>query len=496
MARLAYHDLYFARPVDEEALSAITSEERFQEIRDALVQARTWREQIGICLSEFRASWPLVPFAKIGDVFGVTRGTISNQMERFMEQGGEKGKIGRPPLLSRVQREEVFEEIQKGYQKGKPLTMGQILDHIAREHEVLIDRTTLLHIMSEDGRIKPCIANPMEDKRLAVTVEQIAEYFEVLERSVQGKPAHFVFNMDEMGHQDWADRKKKTVYVPVDHDADEVDVPVARCGKRITLVGCIALDGSYLKPMVIIPRKTVDYDLAPTGLTDEKVEIVHQPKGYINTQLFDDWFEDIFLTELAQRRSKHRYDGEAVLLLDGCSCHSSAKFRRLCEENNVIAIFFPPHSSNQVQPLDLSLFGTTKKAILRTNRMDPLNIQTEHIVKVVNSFMSAATPCGVVKTFRRAGLVLVVDGERLVCQVSPVHATALLKKVRDELHYEFNFGPPMPEEEEEEDDIDADVFFERCQGMALPDVFLGDFSDDDDGAGSRRPRRPRRRNGA
>jgi hypothetical protein len=70
--------------------------------------------------------------------------------------------------------------------------------------------------------------------------------------------------------------------------------------------------------------------------------------------------------------------------------------------------------------------------------------------------------------------------------------TALLQKVRDHLQYAFNFEPLMSEGEEEDDDIDADVLFERCQGMAVRDVFLGDFSDDD--AGRRRPRRPRRRN--
>jgi hypothetical protein len=35
-----------------------------------------------------------------------------------MEQGGQQGKIGRLPLLSRVQREEFFEEIPEGEQKG------------------------------------------------------------------------------------------------------------------------------------------------------------------------------------------------------------------------------------------------------------------------------------------------------------------------------------------------------------------------------------------
>jgi hypothetical protein len=29
---------------------------------------------------------------------------------------------------------------------------------------------------------------------------------------IQGVPAHFVFNMNEIGHQDWADRTKKNMY--------------------------------------------------------------------------------------------------------------------------------------------------------------------------------------------------------------------------------------------------------------------------------------------
>jgi hypothetical protein len=34
--------------------------------------------------------------------------------------------------------------------------------------------------------------------------------------------------------------------------------PVSRQGKRITLIACVAADGSYLRPAVIIPRKTYD----------------------------------------------------------------------------------------------------------------------------------------------------------------------------------------------------------------------------------------------
>jgi hypothetical protein len=37
---------------------------------------------------------------------------------------------------------------------------------------------------------------------MSVTDEQVIAYLTDLHKSVDGVPAHFVFNMDEMGHQD------------------------------------------------------------------------------------------------------------------------------------------------------------------------------------------------------------------------------------------------------------------------------------------------------
>jgi hypothetical protein len=65
-----------------------------------------------------------------------------------------------------------------------------------------------------------------------------------------------------------------------------------RCGKRITLLACIGADGSYMKPLVIIPRKTVDADLMLSGLTPEKVAVASQPKGFVNS---------VLLTKMADR---------------------------------------------------------------------------------------------------------------------------------------------------------------------------------------------------
>jgi hypothetical protein len=126
-----------------------------------------------------------------------------------------------------------------------------------------------------------------------------------------------------MGHEEWVDRHEHTCFVSV-HDAeDHIGYPISRAGKRITLLACIAADGSDWKPFVIIPRKTIDDDFRLTGLTAEKVMLRSQPKGYVDIQIFEAWMTDIFLPELLQRRASTGYGGAAVLILDNCTSHGT-----------------------------------------------------------------------------------------------------------------------------------------------------------------------------
>jgi hypothetical protein len=55
------------------------------------------------------------------------------------------------------------------------------------------------------------------------------------------------------------------------HTQRQVCFPVPRTRKRMTLVGCIATDGSFLKPLSTISRKIYGLDFALTGRFDEKV---------------------------------------------------------------------------------------------------------------------------------------------------------------------------------------------------------------------------------
>jgi hypothetical protein len=102
-------------------------------------------------------------------------------------------------------------------------------------------------------------------------------------------------------------------------------------------------------------------------MTPEKVVIRSRHKGYIDITPFEHWLIEIFLPELQRRREFHNYDGRAALILDNCSSHGTERFHTSSRENNGFLPFLPPYTSNQLQPLDLSLFGLTKRLFIRVD---------------------------------------------------------------------------------------------------------------------------------
>jgi hypothetical protein len=100
-----------------------------------------------------------------------------------------------------------------------------------------------------------------------------------------------------------------------------IPYPVSRTGKRVTLIACIAADGSFLPPGIVICWKTFDHEFLFHEFTSEKVEIYYGNKGYMNLQNFINWITDTFVPDMIARSQKWNYGGPAALILDNCSAH-------------------------------------------------------------------------------------------------------------------------------------------------------------------------------
>jgi hypothetical protein len=269
--------------------------------------------------------------------------------------------------------------------------------------------------------------------------------------------------MDQMGHQEWADAATKICFVPASHAADRVYYPVPRTGKRITLLACVAADGSHLKPAVVIPRKTYDEDLMLFGLTPEKVELYSQGTGYVEIPIFDDWMRSIFIPELAMRRQTDSYNGPTFLMLDNCSTHTTSDFRDLWADHHIVPIFLLPHSSNQTEVFDLSVFGLTKLLVARVNRIEETNVQSFHSAQVVCSFLSAANPINVIQSFKNAGISLLVADDQLLCMVTPETARCLME--REKVLATLDLLSEGLEDDSTDDDIDDDLLIELSERL-------------------------------
>jgi hypothetical protein len=293
----------------------------------SFVNAQTSRERCAHACRVLRQEHkPEAPFSVIAQLLQVNTGTVYKNWAKFKRQRSEMLAHGRPTILDPEQMTGVVNFLLTSYHKGEPATIIEAVRFTENQFKIRIIPDTLRHALARDSRIKPVTASPMEDTRMAVTIEQISEHFALLSKLLTDVPAQFVWNMDEMGHQDWPDAVDKVCYVPAELPTNHVTYPVSRKGKRITLIACIGADGSFMRPALVISRKTFEDELLLFGYTPDKVEIYDQPNAYIDRDIFTDWFRDTFIQELQVRRAKDNYQGPAVLLMDNCTAHDGNDF--------------------------------------------------------------------------------------------------------------------------------------------------------------------------
>ena len=312
--------------------------------------------------------------------------------------------------------------IAEAFAKEEPVTYVDIQDFINEQFDIVLLPDTIRHLVRKNPHLKTVHGLPMDQSRLQSSPEDIDLYFELISKDFQGVPSSFIFNLDETGFDDWADKAECCAVVPATFPDAEILVPVSRQTKRATLLGCIAADGSSLKPFVIVPRRTMEREIILNGYTSEKVTIVHQPNGFIDSKLFEDWADSIFFPEVQRRREVSGYYGMACLILDGCTCHATDWFLEECLFRNISVTFLAAHSSDQTQPLDLGIFSVAKAAQQRCRPSMELGQQTKQILKLLYGWHAAVTPPNIIGAFREGGIISELQNGVLVAKVDTRYA--------------------------------------------------------------------------
>ncbi|KAL0943508.1 transposase [Colletotrichum truncatum] len=202
---------------------------------------------------------------------------------------------------------------------------------------------------------------------------------------------------------------------------------VIASGMVVTIIQAINSQGESIPPYIIVAGQ---YHLSSwyteTSLPGDWA-IATSENGWTTNERGIDWIRHFDIYTKPRTSGKYR-----LLVVDSHESHHSAAFELFCQENNIITLCMPAHSSHLLQPLDVGCFQPLKNAYGRQIE-NKMRRGTTHISK--EDFFAAFHEA-FKQSFTRKNIQGGFRGARLV----PLNAESVLSKL------DVKFRTPTPEE--------------------------------------------------
>lgn len=173
----------------------------------------------------------------------------------------------------------------------------------------------------------------------------------------------------------------------------------------VTVIQGVSSRGWAIPPFIIISGK---YHLSTWY---ENYEL---PKDWVIALSDNGWTTNERGLEWIQHFNKHTkgrtIGAYRLLVLDGHESHHSTDFELFCQDNKIITLCMPPHSSHLLQPLDVGCFSPLKRAYSRQIE-DLMRAHVTHISKLEffqafkAAFIATMTEENILGGFRGAGII-------------------------------------------------------------------------------------------
>lgn len=183
--------------------------------------------------------------------------------------------------------------------------------------------------------------------------EEAKGFFDILktvyeEHQLFDKP-HQIFNIDESGVQ----LNNKPGRVIATKGAKDVHVLTSsERGENVTVIACCNAEGTFIPPVLIMKgvREKTEFSF---GLPPGSKVFMNNKSSYINAELFLRWLKEQFLPR--------KCPGKTLLILDGHPSHlNSLELLEFTDENDILILCLPSHTTQALQPLDRSFFKPLK----------------------------------------------------------------------------------------------------------------------------------------
>lgn len=295
--------------------------------------------------------------------FGIPKTTLKR---RLKSQSFNKGSMGKNSLLGIENEKKIVGHIKKLQSRGFTPTRDSVRSMAYYLAESLQLKHNFNHETKQAGYdwlSSFLVRNPELSIRQSEGVSiarakglnkiAVKEYFDLLknvleENGLIDKPGN-IFNMDETGLQL---NNKPGKVVALKGSKNVTSVTSGEKGETISVLTCVNGEGTFLPPFCIMKGKNLKQEFCdglPPG-----AEVKMSPKsGYVNTDLFFDWMKTHF--------TPRKPAGKVLLLLDGHTSHTSCvEMLEFAENNEIILMSIPPHTSHWLQPLDRAFFKSLK----------------------------------------------------------------------------------------------------------------------------------------
>jgi hypothetical protein len=145
--------------------------------------------------------------------------------------------------------------------------------------------------------------------------------------------------------------------IALDHLRKKKLLSASQDGNRefIFLLACICADGTALPQALIYQGESGDMQdswLQNFDQSSDEAYFVASSKGWTSEDLGISWLE-IF----DHHTQKKAGDAHCLLLVDGHSSHVNLRFINYCNQNQILLVILSPHSTCQLQPLDVGIFS-------------------------------------------------------------------------------------------------------------------------------------------
>ena len=96
--------------------------------------------------------------------------------------------------------------VDEVFARSEPVTYIDLQDFIHKEFGLDLLPDTVRHLVYSSNALKTVQGVPMEKNRLQCDPSEVDRFYELLDSDLQGIPSSLVFNLDESGFDEWADR--------------------------------------------------------------------------------------------------------------------------------------------------------------------------------------------------------------------------------------------------------------------------------------------------